>query len=119
MSSQPSSQLETFPNPHPERTYEIDIRCPEFTSLCPMTGQPDFGIIHITYAPGPRCVELRSLKLYLWWYRDQGAYYEDLTNRILGDLVAACAPRAMTVRGEFNVRGGISTTVTARYTAPA
>ncbi|MBX5490342.1 MAG: NADPH-dependent 7-cyano-7-deazaguanine reductase QueF [Chloroflexi bacterium] len=117
MPTRPSKHLETFPNPHPERAYEIEIRCPEFTSLCPMTGQPDFGTIYITYTPGPRCVELKSLKLYLWSYREEGAFYEDVVNRILNDLVAACAPRAMTVRGEFNVRGGISTNVTARYTA--
>ena len=117
MPTHPTRELETFPNPHPQRAYEIEIRCPEFTSLCPVTGQPDFGTIHISYTPGPRCVELKSLKLYLWSYRDEGAFYEDVTNRILDDLVAACAPRVMTVRGEFNVRGGIYTNVTARYAA--
>jgi 7-cyano-7-deazaguanine reductase len=111
----PSRDLETFANPHPDRSYEIDIVCPEFTSLCPMTGQPDFGTIRVTYEPGPRCLELRAFKLYLWSYRQEGAFYEDVVNRILNDLVAVCAPRRMTVEGAFNVRGGISTTVTARF----
>jgi 7-cyano-7-deazaguanine reductase len=113
----PSRDLDTFPNPHPHRPYEIEIICPEFTSLCPMTGQPDFGTIRITYTPGPRCIELKSLKLYLWSYRQEGAFYEDVTNRILDDLVAACEPRAMTVVGQFSVRGGIATNVTARHHA--
>jgi 7-cyano-7-deazaguanine reductase len=111
----PSRELATFPNPHPARAYDIDIVCPEFTSLCPITGQPDFGTIRISYQPGPRCLELKSLKLYIWSYRDEGAFYEDVVNRVLNDLVAACEPRAMTVCGEFNVRGGMSTTVTARF----
>ena len=110
-----SRDLETFPNPHPNRDYEVEIVCPEFTALCPITGQPDFGTVRITYTPGPRCVELKSLKLYLWSYRQEGAFYEDVVNRILDDLVAACEPRTMTVLGEFNVRGGMSTNVTARY----
>ena len=110
--------LETFPNPHPNRDYEIEINCPEFTALCPITGQPDFGTIRITYTPGPRCVELKSLKLYIWSYRQEGAFYEDVVNRILDDLVAACEPRHMTVLGQFNVRGGFSTNVTARYESP-
>jgi 7-cyano-7-deazaguanine reductase len=114
----PSRDLETFPNPHPRRAYEISIVCPEFTSLCPLTGQPDFGTLRITYQPGPRCLELKSLKLYIWSYRQEGAFYEDVVNRILDDLVAACSPVEMVVVGEFNVRGGISTTVTARYAAP-
>ena len=113
----PSRDLETFPNPCPNRPYEIDVVCPEFTSLCPITGQPDFGTIRITYSPGGRCLELKSLKLYIWSYRQEGAFYEDVVNRILDDLVAACEPREMVVRGEFNVRGGISTTVTARHPA--
>ena len=113
----PSRELETFPNPHPERAYEIAIVCPEFTALCPITGQPDFGTIRITYSPGPRCVELKSLKLYMWSYRQEGAFYEDVVNCILNDLVEACRPREMTVSGEFNVRGGIATTVTARFRA--
>ena len=115
MPSVPSRDLETFPNPHPERPYEIRIECPEFTSLCPITGQPDFGTIRITYTPGPRCLELKSLKLYIWSYRNEGAFYEDLVNRILDDLVEACAPRALEVVGEFAVRGGISTSVIARH----
>jgi 7-cyano-7-deazaguanine reductase len=115
--TRPSRDLDTFPNPHPHRPYEIEIICPEFTSLCPMTGQPDFGTIRITYTPGPRCIELKSLKLYLWSYRQEGAFYEDVTNRILDDLVAACEPRAMTVVGQFSVRGGIATNVTARHHA--
>src|SRR3954465_10667182 len=113
----PSRELETFLNPQPDRPYEIEIICPEFTSLCPITGQPDFGTIRITYTPGPRCVELKSLKLYIWSYRQDSAFYEAVVNRILDDLVAACAPRQMIVRGEFAVRGGIATNVTARYPA--
>ncbi len=112
-----SRDLETFPNPHPDRAYEIAITCPEFTSLCPITGQPDFGTIRIRYSPGPRCLELRSLKLYMWSFRQEGTFYEDVVNRILDDLVAACAPREMTICGEFNVRGGMSTSVTARHPA--
>jgi 7-cyano-7-deazaguanine reductase len=115
MPAQPSRRLETFANPHPNREYEIDIDCPEFTSVCPLTGQPDFGTIHIAYMPGPRCVELKSLKLYLWSYRQEGAFYEDVTNRILDDLVAALDPIRMTVRGDFRPRGGITTVVTARH----
>jgi 7-cyano-7-deazaguanine reductase len=113
--SQPSKQLETFDNPHPDHDYEIVITAPEFTSLCPVTGQPDFGTITVNYVPGPRCIELRSFKLYLWSYRQEGAFYEDVTNRILNDLVEAAAPIKMTVTGDFNVRGGISTKVIARH----
>lgn len=109
--------LDTFPNPHPGRDYEIAIACPEFTSVCPMTGLPDFGEIRITYVPDTRCVELKSLKYYLIAFRNQGIYYEDVTNRILDDLVAVCQPRRMTVVGAFSVRGGIRTTVTAGYEA--
>ncbi|MBI4497714.1 MAG: NADPH-dependent 7-cyano-7-deazaguanine reductase QueF [Chloroflexi bacterium] len=115
MPTRPSKALETFPNPHPGRAYEIDITCPEFTSVCPITGQPDFATIRITYVPGPRCIELKSLKLYFWAYRDEGVFYENVTNLILDDLVAACDPVRMTVVGDFNVRGGIKTVVTARY----
>lgn len=107
--------LQTFPNPEPRRDYEIVIRCPEFTSVCPMTGLPDFGEIRITYVPNERCIELKSLKYYLLEFRNQGIYYEQVTNRILDDLVAACQPRRMTVVGDFSVRGGIKTTVTATY----
>lgn len=115
MSTQPSRKLETFPNPHPERDYIIEMDCPEFTSVCPKTGQPDFGTIRISYVPDQQCIELKSLKLYLWSYREQGIFYEAATNKILDNLVAACAPRRMTVVGDFNVRGGIRTVVTADY----
>jgi 7-cyano-7-deazaguanine reductase len=112
----PSRQLETFLNPHPDRDYEIEFDCPEFTCLCPLTGQPDFARLHVLYVPDRLCVELKSLKLYLWSYRDEGAFHEDVTNRILDDLVAATRPRYMELRGEWFVRGGIGTTVTAAYT---
>jgi len=107
--------LETFPNPQPGRDYEIAIRCPEFTSVCPKTGLPDFGEIRISYTPDERCIELKSLKYYLIDFRNKGIFYEAVTNQILDDLVAACQPRRMTVVGDFSVRGGISTTVTAVY----
>ena len=110
-----SADLETFPNPRPERDYEIEIRCPEFTSLCPKTGLPDFGEIIIRYTPDRACVELKSVKYYLIDYRNQGIFYEAATNKILDDLVAACRPRKMTVTGAFSVRGGITTTVKAEY----
>jgi 7-cyano-7-deazaguanine reductase len=113
----PSSTLETFPNPGPGRDYEIEIRCPEFTSVCPKTGLPDFGEIIITYVPGELCLELRALKYYMVEFRNEGIFYEAVTNRILDELVAACRPRRMTVVGDFSVRGGISTTVTATYEA--
>ena len=115
----PPEPIETFPNPEASRDYEIVIRCPEFTSLCPKTGLPDFGEIRITYVPDARCIELKALKYYLVGFRDRGVFYERLTNQILDDLVAACAPRRMVVVGEFSVRGGITTTVTARYEQPA
>ncbi len=114
-----SEPIETFPNPEPSRDYEIVIRCPEFTSLCPMTGLPDFGEIRITYVPDARCIELKALKYYLVGFRDRGVFYERLTNQILDELVAACSPRRMVVVGDFSVRGGITTTVTARYQQPA
>lgn len=107
--------LETFPNPSPGRDYEIAIRCPEFTSVCPRTGQPDFGEIRIAYVPGESCIELKSLKFYLVGFRNRGIFYEAVTNRILDDLVAACHPRRMTVVGDFSARGGITTQVTADY----
>jgi 7-cyano-7-deazaguanine reductase len=110
--TRPSKTLETFPNPNPDRDYEIRFDCPEFTCLCPMTGQPDFATIEVTYVPDQRCVELKSWKLYLWSYRDDGAFHEAVTNRICDDLVAAIAPRRITVVGRFNIRGGITTTVT-------
>ena len=112
----PPSAIETFPNPEPGREYEIDIRCPEFTSMCPKTGLPDFGEIRITYIPGDRCIELKALKYYLLEFRNKGIFYEQVTNRILDDLVASCQPRRMTVVGDFTPRGGIKTTVTASYT---
>ena len=115
MATQPSSQLEIFLNPRPERDYEINMECPEFTCVCPRTGQPDFATIRINYVPDQHCIELKSLKLYLWSYRDQGTFHEAVVNKILDDLVAACRPRKMTVVGDFNVRGGIHTTVTARH----
>jgi len=110
-----STPLETFPNPRPERTYEIAIRCPEFTSVCPMTGLPDFGEIRITYVPDAACVELKSLKYYLNDFRNRGIFYEAVTNQILDDLVAVLAPRRMVVVGDFSARGGITTSVTATY----
>lgn len=117
MPSQPSTELETFPNPRPGREYEIRFDCPEFTCLCPKTGQPDFATIRIRYVPAERCVELKSLKLYLWSFRDQGAFHEAVTNRILDDLVVAVNPRRMTVEGDFWVRGGIHTVVEATHEA--
>ena len=107
--------LDTFPNPNPERDYEIEFTCPEFTCVCPKTGQPDFATLHIRYVPDRLCVELKSLKLYLWSFRDEGHFHEAVTNRVLDDLVAAVAPRRMTVTGAFNVRGGITTIVTASH----
>jgi 7-cyano-7-deazaguanine reductase len=107
--------LETFPNPRPERDYEIDIRCPEFTSMCPKTGLPDFGEIIIKYTPGKSCIELKALKYYLLAYRNQGIFYEAATNKILDDLVKACAPKRMTVTGAFTARGGISTNVVVNH----
>ena len=110
-----SSTLETFPNPRPEREYEIAIHCPEFTSVCPKTGLPDFGEIRIRYVPAAACVELKSLKYYIIEFRNKGIFYEAVTNQILDDLVAAIRPRRMTVVGDFSVRGGIKTVVTAEY----
>ena len=109
----PVATIDTFPNPHPGRKYEIAIHCPEFTSICPKTGLPDFGEIRITYVPDQLCVELKALKYYLIEYRNLGIFYEAATNQILNDLVAACRPRRMTVVGNFSVRGGIATSVTA------
>jgi 7-cyano-7-deazaguanine reductase len=110
-----STTLETFPNPRPERDYEIAIHCPEFTSVCPMTGLPDFGEIRIAYVPDRLCVELKSLKYYLIEFRNRGIFYEAVTNQILDDLVALLQPRRMTLVGDFSARGGITTTVTATY----
>jgi len=111
--------LETFPNPSPGREYEIEIRCPEFTSVCPKTGLPDFGEIVIRYVPDDRCLELKALKYYMLSFRNQGIYYEAATNRILDDLVAACQPRRMTVTGSFSVRGGIGTVVRTEHVKKA
>jgi 7-cyano-7-deazaguanine reductase len=113
----PADPLETFPNQFPDREYEIEITCPEFTAVCPKTGQPDFGTIVITYVPARTCVELKSLKLYLFGFRDRGIFYEHSINAILDDLVAACRPRRMTVVGQFTPRGGISSKITARFEA--
>lgn len=115
MSTTPSKDLEVFPNPQPARDYEIRFSCPEFTCLCPKTGQPDFATIRIRYVPDQTCVELKSLKLYLWSFRDEGAFHEAVTNRILDDLVAATAPRWMEIEADFAVRGGIHTVVVARH----
>jgi 7-cyano-7-deazaguanine reductase len=113
-----STNLETFPNPRPGREFDIDIDCPEFTSMCPKTGLPDFGTIRISYVPDAACVELKSLKYYLLDFRNRGIFYESVTNQILDDLVAALAPVRMTVTGDFTPRGGIKTVVTARYEKP-
>jgi 7-cyano-7-deazaguanine reductase len=110
-----AATIETFPNPRPERDFEIAIDCPEFTSVCPKTGLPDFGEIRIRYVPAERCIELKSLKYYLIGFRQRGIFYESVTNQILDDLVAACQPRRMTVVGDFSVRGGIKTVVTASF----
>jgi 7-cyano-7-deazaguanine reductase len=115
MPTTPSKELQTFPNPHPQRDYEIRMECPEFTCLCPMTGQPDFATVRIRYVPEALCIELKSLKLYLWSYRDEGAFHEAVTNRILDDLIAALQPRRLSVEGDFSVRGGIHTVVTVSY----
>jgi len=117
MVTQPSKELETFANPRPERDYEIQMDCPEFTCVCPRTGQPDFATIRIRYVPDRLCVELKSLKLYLWSFRNEGAFHEAVINQILDDLVRAVRPKSMTVVGDFNVRGGIHTTVTAEHKA--
>lgn len=118
MTTRATKTLETFPNPNPERDYEIRFDCPEFTCLCPKTGQPDFAVIHVDYVPDTLCVELKSWKLYLWSYRNEGAFHEAVTNQILDDLVAATHPRRARVTGVFNVRGGITTTVVATHPNP-
>ncbi|MGB1580790.1 MAG: preQ(1) synthase [Nevskiales bacterium] len=118
MSTQASKDLETFPNPNPGRDYTIRIRIPEFTCLCPKTGQPDFATLHLEYVPEAQCVELKALKLYVWAFREEGAFHEAVTNQILDDLVAVTAPRFMRLTAEFNVRGGVYTTVVAEHRAP-
>jgi 7-cyano-7-deazaguanine reductase len=117
MSTKPSKSLETFDNPTPERDFTIRIKVPEFTCLCPKTGQPDFATIHIEYIADKKCVELKSLKLYMWSFREEGAFHEKVTNDILSDLVTATDPRFMRVKAEFYVRGGIYTTVVAEHQA--
>ena len=117
MPSAPSKELDTFPNPNPERDYTIEINTPEFTCLCPMTDQPDFADITLRYIPNERCVELKSLKQYFWSYRDEGAFHEAVTNKILSDIVEAIDPREAVVTGKFNVRGGLYTTITASHSA--
>jgi len=117
MPSRPSRDLEVFPNPNPERDYTIRIRIPEFTCLCPKTGQPDFAELTLEYVPEALCVELKSLKLYVWSYRAEGAFHEAVTNRILADLVDTIAPRFMRLTADFNVRGGIYTKVVAEHRA--
>jgi 7-cyano-7-deazaguanine reductase len=114
-----AEQLEVFANPNPGRDYTIEIVCPEFTSLCPKTGQPDFGTITFTYVPAASCVELKSLKLYLQRYRNQGAFYETVVNRLLDDFIQACAPRRCQIVGAFTPRGGITTTIRCQYEAAA
>lgn len=115
MASRPSKRLQTFPNPTPNRDYRVHMELPEFTCLCPMTGQPDFATLELDYVPDRRCVELKSLKLYLWAYRDQGAFHEAVTNKILDDVVHATSPRYARLTARFNVRGGIFTTVIAEH----
>ncbi len=117
MTTAPSKLLETFPNPQPERDYSVRIRVPEFTCLCPKTGQPDFAELTLEYVPEQRCVELKSLKGYVWSYRDEGHFHEKVTNLMLNDLVVAVAPRFMRLTAEFNVRGGIYTTVVVEHRA--
>jgi 7-cyano-7-deazaguanine reductase len=117
VSTRPSTDLEVFPNPKPSRDYTIRIESPEFTCLCPKTGQPDFATLLLEYVPEQLCVELKSWKLYLWSFREQGGFHEDLTNRILDDLVAALEPRYMRLSAEFNVRGGVYTTVVVEHIA--
>lgn len=118
MSTKPSKELETFVNPRPERDYTIHIKIPEFTCLCPKTGQPDFAIINIEYVPAELCVELKSLKLYMWSFRDEGAFHEAVTNEILDDIVKAIQPNFMRIRAEFNVRGGVYTNVVVEHKNP-
>ncbi len=118
MSTKPQEQLETFDNPRPQRDYTIHIEIPEFTCLCPKTGQPDFATLHLDYVPDVSCIELKALKLYIWSFRDRGAFHEAVTNEILDEIVRACSPRFARLRAVFNVRGGIHTTVVAEYRKP-
>lgn len=118
MPTQSDRQLATFDNPEPGRDYTIRMRIPEFTCLCPKTGQPDFATLHLAYVPGRLCVELKSLKLYIWSFRDEGAFHEAVTNQILADLAAATAPRFMRLTAEFRIRGGIETSLVAEHRDP-
>ena len=118
MSTTAAASLELFDNPNPERDYTIRVRIPEFTCLCPKTGQPDFATLLLEYVPDSQCIELKSLKIYIWSYRDQGAFHEAVTNKILDDLSTACSPRYMRITAEFNVRGGLYTNVVAEHRAP-
>lgn len=118
MSTPFQDQLEVFENSFPDRSYEIEITCPEFTSMCPKTGQPDFGTLIFRYVPAKLCVELKSLKLYLQKFRNEGIFYENATNRILDDFVAACQPRHLTLESHWTPRGGISSVITVEYEAP-
>ncbi len=118
MTTQPSKKLETFPNPKSERDYTIRIELPEFTCLCPLTGQPDFAHIRLEYVPHDSCLELKALKLYIWSFRDEGGFHEALTNQILDDIIAACSPRFARVTANFNVRGGTYPTIVAEFSAP-
>ena len=118
MPTEPRDKLETFENPHPSRDYDIEITAPEFTSICPVTGNPDFGTVRVSYVADQACIELKSFKLYLFEFRQRGSFYEDLTNVILDDLVAACQPRRMEVVTEWTPRGGIRSVIRARYEAP-
>jgi 7-cyano-7-deazaguanine reductase len=118
MATKPTNELEIFDNPTPERDYTIRIRLPEFTCLCPKTGQPDFATLDLEYVPEKSCIELKALKMYIWSFRDEGTFHEAVTNSILSDLVAACEPRFMRLTAEFNVRGGVYTTVVAEHKNP-
>ncbi|MGH8525128.1 MAG: preQ(1) synthase [Gammaproteobacteria bacterium] len=118
MSTLPRASLETFPNPSPTRDYVIRIEIPEFTCLCPKTGQPDFATLELLYVPDRECIELKSLKLYIWSFRDQGAFHEDVTNKILNEIVSTCRPRFARLTSRFNVRGGLCTSVITHYQSP-
>ena len=115
MPTTPSKELETFPNPHPDNSYTIRFSTNEFTTICPLTGQPDFAQITVEYEPDQKCLESKSLKLYLWSFRNEGHFHEDVTNILLNDMVRACSPRSMTITGHYNIRGGIDFVITARH----
>ena len=115
MPTQPSKELGTFPNPHPNNSYTVRFSTEEFTTICPMTGQPDFAQVTVEYEPDQACLESKSIKLYLWSFRNEGHFHEDVTNILLNDMVRACSPRWMTITGHYNIRGGIDFTITARY----